>query len=318
MIHESLKLFGLEFRIDELEIWRLPPEMTAGRYFLQLSCSGIRFVLVKLPANEKFGVIAFEKQADRISAELGMPVAFGFENITRTQRDSLIERNVPFIVTADQMYLPFLGIALSDRFTRQKTIRAEKMMPVTQALFLYMLYQGGRPIMKKDAADAIGATRTSVTRASEQLAAMRLISQETKGKETWMTPLGGGLEYYEKAKPFLISPVQRIAAVRNSGEYDGFPLAGRSALAGFASARNPGIPVRAVLKSEIREDGAPEIDLRWEPDADIVRLELWKYDPALFAKDGRVDPVSLALSLEHMDEQTEEAAEAYLKGYPWQ
>lgn len=56
--------------------------------------------------------------------------------------------------------------------------------------------------MKKDAAEAIGVTRTSLTTASEQLAAMGLISQKKTGKEFLMRLESSGIELYKQAKPF--------------------------------------------------------------------------------------------------------------------
>lgn len=320
MIHESLKLFGLDFRIDELNMNNLPAELKAGRFFFRLSCSGLAFILVKLPSDEKFGVVAFEKQAEQISGKVNLPVAFGFDRLSRIQRDSLIARDIPFIMTADQMYLPFLGIALSDRFSSLKKTRTEKMMPVTQALFLYMLYQSkGMPVIKKDAAEAIRATRTSITRASEQLAAMHLISQETKGKETRMRLSGKGLDCYEKARPFMINPVQRTIIVRKNPVYENIPLCGASVLERNMTEQASGMPVRAVLKSAACAEELSEAELLREPETDFVKLELWKYDPALFAKDGTVDPVSLAMSLgKTADAETESVIETILREYPWQ
>ena len=319
MIRDYKKLFGLEFRTERMETPALPIYVTARREFFKLSNETCSFILVTIPENERFGVVAFEKQIIQISSKFSMPAAFEFENISRTQRDSLMERNIPFISASGQLYLPFLGIALSNRFPRSPKIKPEKMMPVTQALFLYMLYQSkGRPIMKKDAAEAIGATRTSITRASEQLAAMHLISQEMKGKEYYMTLQGAGIDAFENAKPYLISPVQRIITVAEEPGFGNYPLSGESALAKFSMLNDPLIPVRAVRKSGINPEDVTEIDIRWEPGKKAVRLELWKYDPCLFMRNETVDPVSLAMSFEgNADERIEGAIEDVLEGYQW-
>ena len=61
-----------------------------------------------------------------------------------------------------------------------------------------------------------------------------------------------------------------------------------------------------------------EIDVRWSSDNNAVCVELWKYDPALFAVKGEVDPVSLAMSLsESEDERVQGELEEYLEGYEW-
>ena len=319
MKEKVLKLFGLEFRAREVAVKEFPMYLTAGRTFLEMSGMGRVFLLVRIPADDKTGIVALEKQAALLAGKFGMPVAFGFETISRARRDSLIERNIPFIVDSDQLYLPFLGAALSEHFARPKTVNAEKMMPVTQVLFLYMLYNcSGKPIMKKDAAEAIGVTRTSLTRASEQLLAMKLISQENRGKESYILLQGSGPELVKKARPYLINPVQKSIAVRNNGEYGQLPLSGESALAKKTMLNEVSVSVRAAWKADIRNEDLSEVDIRWEPNVNVVQLELWKYDPSRFMKDGLVDPVSLAMSFENnADERIEGAVEEYLEEYAW-
>ena len=50
----------------------------------------------------------------------------------------------------------------------------------------------------------------------------------------------------------------------------------------------------------------------------MCTVELWKYDPQLFVKNGMVDPVSLAMSLCDMeDERVEGELERYMEEYAW-
>lgn len=320
MTRDSLNLFGLVFQAEKLETKGLPLYLTAGRGLQRLSFADQSFVLVKVPEDERFGVIALEKQAELLSGKYGIPVAFEFDSISRSQRDSMLERNISFISGSDQfLYLPFLGIALSNHFKHPKIVKTEKMMPATQALFLWLLYRAhGKPVMKKDAAKAIGVTRTSLTRASEQLSAMELISQQKSGKEILIKAEYDGIELYRQAKPFLINPVQKIITVQNDRNYDKLPLSGESALAECTILNPPTVPSRSVWKDAVGHDAIQEIDIRWEPKAEPIKLELWKYDPTLFSRHGIADPVSVAMSFENnADERIEGAIEEYLEGYAW-
>lgn len=311
------KLFGIDFNITELKVKNLPVYLTARRSFFKMAYYETEFVLVKVSEKEKFGVLALEKQARIIAGKYGIPVAFCFDNITRPQRDSLLEKNVPFISESGQLYLPFLGMALQDQFIHPKEVKIEKMMPVTQALFLYLLYNGN-PVLKKDAAKALGVTRTSITRASDQLDAMGLIVQEMYGKECHMSTNGQRLQLFEKAKPYLINPIQRTAMIKPKKQHDAYPLSGESALSKQTMLNVPKIPVRAVYKAEITAEEIQDIDVRWNTDGDVMQLELWKYNPDLYAKNGVVDPVSLYMCFENnADERIEGAIEEYLEGYKW-
>ena len=193
------------------------------------------------------------------------------------------------------------------------------MMPVTQLLFLYMLYKSkGQAVMKKDAAAAIGVTRTSITRASEQLAAMGLISQEMHGKEYYMRTVMSDLALYKKAKPYLINPIQRILITEADYRYSEYVYSGESALSKVTMLNEPKIPVRAVYKADFDVDGVKEIDSKWITEEKPICLELWKYNPAMFANNGIVDPVSLSNCFDgNADERIEGAVEEYLEGWIW-
>ena len=319
MKNDYMNLFGLNFQVEEFKTKGLPIYLTSGRSFFKLSYGDSRFLLVSLSENERFGVLAFEKQEILLSEKYGLPVAFEFQNITRQQRDSLISKNIAYISNSGQLYLPFLGIALSNKFKKSKEVKTEKMMPVTQALFLYMLYKSeGKPVMKKDAADYLGVTRTSITRASDQLDAIGLISQKNIGKEYLMTANGSGVQLYEKAKPFLINPIQSIITTSGYKGYENNLLSGESALAKCTMLNDPKIPSRAVYKAHVDQKQFPRIDIRWEPDVEAVNLELWKYDPTLFSDNGIVDPVSLSMCFgENVDERIEGSIEDYLEEKRW-
>ena len=316
---EYKKLFGIDFNKTEMNVSDLPVYLTARRSFFKMYFSEMEFVLVMVSETEKFGVLAFEKQAGIIAEKYGIPVAFGFDNVTRAQRDSLIEKNIPFISESGQLYLPFLGVALRDRFVQPKKVNKEKMMPATQALFLYLLYySNGNPVLKKDAAKALGVTRTSITRASNQLDSMGLIVQKMYGKECHMYANGQGLQLFEKAKSYLINPIQRSIMVKLQKQYEQYPLSSESALAEQAMLNIPKIPARAVYKAEIVAEEIQDIDVRWNTDGDVMQLELWKYVPDLYAKNGIVDPVSLYMCFENnADDRIEGAIEEYLEGYKW-
>ena len=313
------EIFGLDFQTEKAKTNGLPIYLTSGRSFLLLSRDDVTFLLVRLPEDERFGIIALEKQVTHLSDKYGIPVVFGFSTLTKLQRDKLLERRIPFITDNGQLYLPFLGMMLNNSFKKEHQTQKEKMMPITQALFLFMLYRSkGKPMMKKDAAERLGVTRTSITRASEQLFSMGLISQEICGREYYMQINGSGLEMYKKARPYMINPVQQILTVENDDKYQDYAFSGESALAKKTMLNEPKIPVYAAYKAGIDVKGVSQIDPRWLPESKPVCIELWKYDPAIFACEGIVDPVSLSLCFEeNADERIEGAIEEYLEEYVW-
>ena len=109
-------IFGLNFQAEEINTKGLPVFMTAQRSFFRMSYNEIAFLCVQLSKEERFGIVALEKQLSFLSNKYGIPVVFGFSAVTKLQRDKLLERNIPFITDNGQLYLPFLGMMLNNTF----------------------------------------------------------------------------------------------------------------------------------------------------------------------------------------------------------
>ena len=319
MLENALKnAFGINCHLEKIKLKGLPLYMVSGRVFYSAVMGDASFLIVKLSDREKFGVVAFKKQLSQYMEKTGLNVAFCFDDITRVQRDALIAKEIPFISLPDQIFLPFLGVMLSNNLKRKMIVSTDKMMPATQCLFLYLLYQSGNDFfIKKQAADDLGLTKMSITRASEQLKQMDLIREERVGKEIRMVPNYKGRELFEVAKDYLINPVQKIVHTKITKE-EGLFIAGETMLSRHSMLAAPSEDVYAVVKGSDIVSGFEEIDTRWQDDIRTSRVELWKYDPGLFANNGEVDPVSLAMSLsDNADERVEGELQSFLEEYKW-
>lgn len=310
--------FGLSCTMSEIQLKNLPLYMTAGRKFYRVSFENEAFLFVELASDDKFGVIALEKQLNLYEKSSEMQTAYIFPELTKRKREALMERHIPFVSGSDQLYLPFLGLAFRNSFKKKRTYSTEKMMPATQMLFLYLLYRKADYVLKKQAAEELQLTRTSITRASEQLKQMNLIEEETCGKEIHMRTIGAGRELYERARKFLITPVQKTVFLERTNEVDFLIRAGETALSDHSMLASPKYETYAVFKGDVQVNGLTEVDPKWQPDVDVLQVELWKYDPQLFTSSGTVDPVSLAMSLrDNEDERVQGELEAYMEGELW-
>ena len=249
----------------------------------------------------------------------GKDVVFIFDRITSFQRNSLISHKINFIVPEKQIYIPFLGVHLRNRFRNKKIISAEKMMPATQCLFLYLLYNPDpKGIIKSKAADALHLTRTSITRASDQLAEMSLISQQSHGREVLMLSGAFDKSFYESARPYLIDPVQKIMIVKQSDIPECAVYSGETALGKKTMLNAPKIDVYAISKNNELVKNLKTYDMQWSDSENLAVLQLWKYDPLLFSREKCADVVSLAESFKNnADERIEEAIEEYMEDYGW-
>lgn len=320
MIESALKsTFGWNCKIKETNVTGLPLYMKAGRKITEVDAEDCSFLLVFLPEDDRFGTIALQKQSSLYEEKSGLRVAYYFEKLTKVQRNALIDKKIPFISMPDQVYLPFLGVAICNKFPGTKRYSRSKMMPVTQSLFLYLLYnREDKYVLKKQAAEQLHLTRTSITRASEQLRDMGLLTELVCGKEIHMCPVAEGKEYYEMAREYLINPVQKRICIKANQKTEEMSVAGESALSRCSMLGEPKMRIFAIYKGIEYVKKWTQTDSKWQSDDEMCTVELWKYDPQLFAKNGMVDPVSLAMSLCDMeDERVEGELERYMEEYAW-
>ena len=298
---------------------KLPLYLQNGRAFHIVRAADVSFLLVAPAESEQYRPLQLKKQCEKIQEAAGVPVAFSFTAMTRPQRNALIHHGIPFVFLPDQCYLPFMGVALQNHFSaRQKT--SAQMTPASQMLFLLLLYRKGESLSKSEAAQALHLTPTSITRASAALANMGLIHELRQGKEIRMQPAGTGYAYYQKAAPCLISPVQKTVLSEEPHLRQNSLLAGESALAAGSMLAAPEVTTRACYKGLLGDAKTvtQQPDPLWDDYEHTFRLELWKYDPRLFAAGGSVDPVSLACSLRDVnDERVEEQLQRYLEAVKW-
>lgn len=308
MVERLKRYFEADITCQKINGTLQVPLMLAKRELYRVSLNGVSFVVIKTGKEEPFGIVALKKQKKLYMEQLQSCIAFEFDKVTKAQRDSLIKNRIPFISFPEQVYLPFLGVVLSEQFRKEKEVHLDRMAPTTQQLFLLLLYQKDIPISKSTAAEELGITRTSLTRASEQLLAMKLIEQKKVGKEIRMFRKYEPRIMFEKAKPYLINPIQEKIAVRAENLKAGWLYAGESALSAYSMLNPPKISEVAVYKNVIDRSNIQKAEPKWEEDTSIVMMELWKYDPFLFSNGASVDPVSLICSLKECEDERVENA----------
>lgn len=283
---------------------RLPFYITQGKAFCEAQVQEFHFLLVSFIDKSEMNRESLKKMLAQVEASVHKPVAFAFDTLSDFQRRNLIEANIPFVAASSVFYLPFLGIAYRKRkyTASQKPLEKENLPKLTaaaQAFFLFMMYNvKDAPISKSEAARMNGLTPMSVSRYCRELLDRGLI-QETRERNTMQISCSAmGRALFDKALPYLISPVKKELLYLPSKAFDKMPKSGESALAQRSLLAQPKANVVACgpHAAPIGEKDIAKENRGFLPD-NFVQLQVWKYDPQPLMQNNRIDTVSLYMSL---------------------
>ena len=291
--------------------------MRSGKKYSLLEIDEVECVLIEADENN-FSLPAFRKQVVKLPFQ-PEHIVLCFRHLESRQRKALIEAKMSFIVPNSQIYLPFLGIVLQERM-KSVNSTPKRLSAAAQLILLYLIYEpAGCSDRKIDLAKKLDISAMNVTRAVQELTALELATVEKAGRCDYVSAAGIGKPLYEKARPYMIDPVQKRLYVRKKKEFADLPLAGEYALATWSVLSEPTVECKAMSRKEYKLlEGVEEVDPAWSNRQDYIQLELWKYDPKPLAVYHAVDVISLALSLQNSkDERVEQAVEEMMEGYKW-
>ncbi len=115
----------------------------------------------------------------------------------------MISANIPFVVPNKQLYLPFMGIALQEKFEADPTPIVH-LQPSAQVLFFYYLYQKKTQIYAAEAAKSLNFSRMTITRAFRQLEYTELFHTKKEGVQKILLGKYAGKTLFNKMKPYFI------------------------------------------------------------------------------------------------------------------
>ena len=291
-----------EITYDESRTVKLPYYLKAGNQFVECIIGSTESYLV-IPDDLPDGT----KLAKRI-AEMDIvtkhQVILLLENIDAVRRRVLIANRTSFVVPGKQVYLPFIGALLTER-GMANTAEADKQIfsPAAQVLLLSHLQReslDGRII--SEIAKQFPYSVKTVSGAAKELEQTGIceIEGNNSGKYLHLIPKEA---IWGKANPKLTSPIHEVMYCN---EIEMIPEGLRyvtydKALAEYTFMANFSGEAVAVFKNDdvikrLKNNGS------FNTVEGKYRVELWKYNPALLAKGGMVDALSLALCYKDADD----------------
>lgn len=313
------EIFGLNVKIEN---WdgkiKLPLYLKIKREYFLLSIGDVQSVLMKNDSGN-FNVSSFEKEMQEIEKYAEIPVILWLDAVSTYQRNALIKNKIPFIVPSSQMYVPKLGISLKE-FCAGKREKVEKISAMAQFLLLYFIYQKEHEEKKQsELAEYLNTSDMNISRAVQELQELGLLEIRRAGTSKQIRSVAVGRELYQLSSDYLQSPVQKKIHVGLKYFNMDLPFAGETALAKQSILNYPKYLVYAMDKKLARDiPKKAMVEPKLMTNSDYVEIELWKYDPIVFASEGMVDIVSLVQSLKGLeDERVEMQMEEIMEKYRW-
>ena len=296
------------------------PVFLQDRYtFYEVRILETACVLMVDTDEEELSPATIHKHMAKVQAHADGGLIYARDRMAAYNRKRLIAQKVPFVVPGNQMYLPMLGIDLREHFRKLRS-ESPKFSPSTQAVFLHwLLSRGSEAITPSGMAERLGYSPMSMSRAFDELESVNLGEFTTRGRERCVIFAEQKHELWSKAQPLLRSPVKRRRHVRSLDVPSPGVRAGLTALAHYTMLSEPAKPAFAMVAEEwkaLKQRSNATVVPAQEPEAG--EIEIWSYDPTLFAENGLADRLSLYLSLrDSQDERVEAALEGMMESLRW-
>jgi DNA-binding MarR family transcriptional regulator len=264
--------------------------------FKSASIGNVKCLLIK-PKGEIAAIPSLKKHFGIIAKKASVPIVLDIPAINAKQRKALVAARIPFVVEGNQLYLPFLGAAIQERYVNPVKI-VETLSPSAQLVLFYYLYKGSPELYTNVLSEALGISAMQITRAVKQLAALDLFTTRKDGVKIIMSGTENGIALFEKSKTYLVNPVRQRFYVDNDALPYGLPYAGETALGEYTMLAPPQTSVYAYHGKASDLAGT---DTLVDPESQS-QVEIWRYSPTVLSqKKNCVDLLSLWTSITNED-----------------
>ncbi len=267
-----------------------------------------------------FNLNTYKKHLLKLSSFYDYQIVLLLDEITPYQREALIKNKIPFIVKESQIFLPFIGIVLQEKF--KKSFRQiDKFTPSTQLVFIYWFYHFiDSKVTATIIAKMLDIPVMSANRAFIDLVSTGLFNYEIDGNKKVLILACKKEELLRKIEVYLRNPLYRKVYITNESlienpMYSGIYALGEKSL---LSVDSSDLTI-AIYKKELGNiDNNSIVDEKYMKSMGAITLEVWSYDPRKLSGSCLVDDISLILILEsHSDERVQGEVLKLKERYLW-
>lgn len=263
-----------------------------------------------------------QEQKFQLQRYFNVPVVFIFDQLDSWQRKRLIERQVGFVQTRRQIYIPELFLQLNDlRLSHRSAVSHPEHLsfPAQVAVLYHLQKESLDQRLAQQIADKLDYSAMTITRVIRELQQFDLVTVHP-GKERTLTFKESGQGLWQLVLPWLRNPVKEVWFSYGSLSISHVLETGETALASYSMLAESRVTYLAIGKEQFKSlqtlNKLPELNQH----QGNYCLQVWQYDPAIIAQPGDhlVDKLSLYLTLRpEQDERLVAALEEMLKNISW-
>lgn len=308
-LRQSVSIEETEYLNDKL------PLAYKGRYhFYKVKTNGQSWIAIR-PRNDA-SLVMLRKDRAKIEKVSGLNCAIFLDSTSFYIKEKLVEEGIPFVLKNKQVYLPFIGLLLSNE-NKRDIAPVHLISFLTQRIIFVAMYEKWENVTVSAAAVKLGVTKMSVSRCFDEIEYLNVDILGMKGKSRVITVPVDTKKLWDDIQSVLRNPVIARYELAENIHLDN--KAGISALCEYSLLSDNDYPTYAITKKEIAEIGIKKMK-QVHPGEEIgcVVLELGYFVD--FENKGIEDPLSVALSiteLEKQDERISISIKEMLEEYVW-
>ncbi len=267
---------------------------------------------------ELYSLRKMEKWAEMIEEKSGYNTVFILSDASPYLIKKMIAEKTAFVVPDKQISLPFLAMQIKK--VRPHISRSfQKFVPLTQLVFLYMLYSEKDSFSQSDIVNALSISPMSALRGMNDLQSLGMLSFEIGGK-TGRKKIYRKLpqnDFFQTGKPYLIDPVKDVIYISKIPDSSKIVKSDLTALSEQTMLGEPDRETYAIYSKYRTELEKFQVSKEQADMENLPIIQLMKYDTSLLAENGFIDPVSLILGLTEKNERIEMAVDELMEAKPW-
>ena len=238
---------------------------------------------------------ALRKQCMHLKKLTGLECVLCLQNVRIYTKEKMLSEGTPFIIAGQQIYMPFLGVALAGNKIKDIS-HIDKISFSTQKLLLTAIYNDWKKITLTEVANVLCVSKMTVTRCFNELQALGLSLVHSGHKLRYFTWQNDRRSLWEFVRPHLRDPVFRQYFLDEKLTHRLMKLSGMSAISHYSMLSDNNYVTYGVTKDtakSINLHKIPEIPKNESPSI-IIQIMGYEYD---YRDLVAIDPLSAILSL---------------------